>query len=122
MDTQAQSGLSLRTRRIIRLRDTGENHVKIMRPVPDIRTAEIVVVVASDKGGQMLFLPTIIIFVLINKTWVRLLIGGIWLIGLLTSENMIIDYIIGTVMVVLATCIIRWIYRKIKRDKTATQP
>lgn len=64
----------------------------------------------------MLFLPTIIIFVLVNKTWVRLLTGGIWFVGLATSENMFIDYIIGTGMVVFATYIIRAIYRKIKRN------
>lgn len=68
----------------------------------------------------MLFLPSIIIVVFAKKTWLRWIAGIIWFIGLLTSAELLVDYLIATGMVGGICYIIRWAIQSRKKKESST--
>ena len=67
----------------------------------------------TDLCG-VLFIPCVATFVLTKRPWLKATTGIVWLIDLLIDSAYLFHHVAATVIWVLVTVFLRWLYRKLR--------
>lgn len=63
----------------------------------------------------MLFIPSIVVFLLTKRLWLKVVAGLVWFAGLVINPEGLYFYLIATVIVASVTQFIRWLVSYLKR-------
>jgi hypothetical protein len=69
----------------------------------------------------MLFIPSVVVFLLTKRLWLKLVAGFVWFLGLVINPEGLYYYLIATVIVASVTQFIRWFVSYLKRRTNSSE-
>ena len=69
----------------------------------------------------MLFIPSVVVFLLTKRLWLKLVAGFVWFLGLVMNPQDLYYYLIATVIVASMTQFVRWLVSYLKRRTSSSE-